>query len=146
MGTRQTRTAMKVSKIETILTYYYPVWSGVASRLSHRDVQLLSMTSKSMNRLVRPMLENMRYIGNKLSKFVKHKNTFLKVMKETGSVLAGEFADSVFAGYMPRTMLIHLVESDDNLRVWSKHLTHNEGYCCVTTGEKVNLFHRKIHD
>lgn len=93
--------AKPLSSVESILLRCYPVWRALCLFMTHRDLQVLCLTSKSMNRLFRRDLEKKQSVNDKLRKFVAEPVEFRRILKQTGAVIAGEFALNYFLGIEP---------------------------------------------
>jgi hypothetical protein len=123
---------MSVSKVETVLVYYSPVWRVLKYMLSLRDLYLMSLTSKSFRHLVKPHLDKMCDINGKLEQFVCDPISFRSVIRDTGSVIAGEFARRFFLGVGPIDLELVLPDprSDkgSKMNTLLRYLRYCEGY------------------
>lgn len=120
-----------LSKLESVLLFYFPVWRGLSHLMTHRDLYLMSLTSKSLKQVVKFHLDKMRDIDAKLFKFVDDSYSFRMMLRDTKSIVEGEFPRSFFLGRgPPMTMDIFSVGSPvAKIGRWVKYLCQFEGYC-----------------
>lgn len=124
---------MTISKLEIVLEFYSPVWCELRQLLTHRDLLLMSLTSKSMRRLVFSALEQKQNIDKKLSRFVKDPSSFRLMLRDTGAVIAGEFARSFFLGRCsPKSLDVVVVDprfyAGVKMTRWLRYLRRREAY------------------
>mgnify|MGYP001658474528 CR=1 FL=1 len=123
---------MAVSRFESVVLCYSPVWIVLSHVMTHRDLQVLSMTSKSMNRLVSYSLQERSNIDGKLEKFVHDPCILRLLLRATGAVIAGEFTRSYFLGRQSDRLDIVVVDpyfyESLKMRRWVRYLRGVEGY------------------
>lgn len=123
---------MTISRLEIVLTTYSPVWRELSHVMTHRDLQVMSMTSKSLQRLVFSYLEKMCDIDLKLSMFVPNVEDFWTVLRDTRGVITGGFARAYFIGlFLPRVLNIVLTDAEFDAGVkraiWEQYFRSFEG-------------------
>lgn len=123
---------MGVSRLETVLSQY-PVWTQTSNALSHRDLMSLSLTCKSINGLALSTLYEKQNVDNRFRAFVKDTTSFRLMLRDTGAVVAGEFARQFFVGRQtPSRMQIVVVDprfySGGKTNRWVRYLRRREGY------------------
>lgn len=96
---------MELSTFENVVIRFSPVWGEICQLMTHRDLHLLCCTSKSLKRLVQPSLLKLNGVDNKLKGFFKDPLSFRLILRDTGGVIAGEFARSYFLGCQPSKSL-----------------------------------------
>lgn len=101
------KSRMEVSKFETCFNCY-PILKELMCLLTHRDVQVLCLTSKYIDHRVSWSLEQRQNINCKLSKFVMDPLGLRSKLRETKGVIAGEFAREYFSGLEPDELQIVL--------------------------------------
>lgn len=123
---------MCLSRFESTVTWYSPVWRELSQVMTHRDLQVLSMTSKCLKDLVGPFLRRQQNVDIKLNKFVVDPIGLRCMLRETEAVVAGEFARTFFLG--SQSSDLEFVLSDPRLdrgfrmNILTKYLTWCEGY------------------
>lgn len=122
---------MALSNLERILSFY-PTFVCVLGQINHRDIQVLCMTSKSICRLLKPFLEKKQSVNPKLGKFVADPAELRAKLRETGAVIAGEFARHYFIGVEPVEFDLVLpdprLDKGRNYNVLTSYLKWCEGY------------------
>lgn len=128
---------MELSTFENVVIRYAPVWREVCQVLTHRDLKLLSLVSRSLRRHVKPSLRKVQSVDDKLEEFVKDPLSFRLMLRDTGGVVAGEFARAFFDGHeCPDSFDIVVVDPRFYRRVkmtrWIRYLRGREGYKSCT--------------
>lgn len=123
---------MELSRIETVLTFYSPVWSAMQGMLDFRDTVLLSMTCKSMNRLVRRKLSKYLKVDDYLASYCSTPSQLLMLLRISGGVIFDAAAARYFLGQTaPFKLRIEVDNSEGHKALIGYFLS--EGYRCIFT-------------
>lgn len=123
----------RISAFEEILMRFSPVWASLRQNLTPRELLILSITSKRLRSVTSPLVTKVQDIQTSLQAFVKDTSSFRLMLKDTGGVIAGEFARAFFLGQAPLdTMTIVIVDprfySGVKMTRWLRYLSRREGY------------------
>lgn len=108
----------------------------MCSHMSHRDIYLLSLTSKSMNRLLRQRVAQKQNVELKISSFVKQTNEFWSLLRRSQGLIVGEFARTFFTGGACQVFDLAFVEKTGadrrGLQDIEEMVTVTDGYSSIS--------------
>lgn len=124
---------MVLSMFEDVVVRYYTVWSTICQMLTYPDLCMLSSTSTVLRSVVCSRIKKIRNIDGKLSRFVSDATSFRLMLRDTGAVIAGEFARCFFIGHgMPNELDVVMVDprfySGVKWKRWRRYLRRREDY------------------